>query len=250
MTEPAAKKAGTFDVVRSTHPPLFAHAIPLSKSPGFRLTWVGRNWVDRQLRLVDEAREEREASGTVPEVDVEDAGLPREDPSPMRVGGDPGELLEGGLGGTVVRDGDLAGADHLLDEEEVPLDASGEREERHTVGAGEDEGRKAFLLECVRLREEDGKAPGDAVGAETPDDGRHPSANGVAERELGSPARVAAFSSAARDVDVSVDEARDGEEAVPGDDLGQLARERDAGGHPLDLPCRREGCPCGPRGRA
>ena len=123
FTSPSSRNAGTVDVVKSTRPPAFAHAMPSSKSDGLRLMCVGRNCVIGISVSLDDAPQQRQAARAVAHVHVDDAGLAREDAAPARLGGDARELVEGRLGRAVVGERHLADADDLVDEQQVPLDA-------------------------------------------------------------------------------------------------------------------------------
>ena len=115
----------------------------------------------------------------VAHVHVDDAGLAGQDAAAARLGGHAGELVEGRLGRAVVRERHLADADDLVDEEQVALDAPGQRLHGHGVVAGVDERAQALVVQAARLGEQAGRGAGDAVGAEAPDDRRDAAADGV-----------------------------------------------------------------------
>jgi hypothetical protein len=111
----------------------------------------------------------------------------------------------------VVGNGDLAGADDLVDEDEVSPDAAGDRPDRDFVGAGEDPGRNPLDLQGPGLGQQGFHMAGDAVRPQAADDRGDAAGRDVLDSNLGGPGGRAALAAPAQDVDVAVDEAGDDE---------------------------------------
>ena len=135
---------GSGPTVTSTEPPPPPIRGACSKSRGVAGD-VGRDDLGHgDLRLADEPEEKLEPARAVAEVEMEDAGLAAEHPPDPALGRQAGDLVERRLRGAVVAHGDLAGADDLVDEDEVGADAPGQGPDRDLVGPREDEGRDAL----------------------------------------------------------------------------------------------------------
>jgi hypothetical protein len=123
------------------------------------------------LAVLEGAADEVEAAGAVAHVQVQDAGLAGDHAGDVGVGGDAQELVEGGLGGAVVGEGELADADDRVDEDDVAADAAGEGGDRELVAAGVAVGGQALVAQAEGAGDEVGDGAGGAVGAEDADDG-------------------------------------------------------------------------------
>ncbi len=190
------------------------------------------------LRLADDPEEEFEPALAVAQMKMEDAGLAAEHAPDPALGREPCHLVKRRLGGAVIAHGDLAGADDLVDDDEVGADASRQGADRDLIGPRVDEGRNALDLEGPGLGQKGGHVAGDAVGPQAADDGRDAARDDVLDPDLGGARRRPAFASASQEVNVGIDEP--GEDAFPGrvHGLDFEAVDPDAArfGHGLDRP--------------
>ncbi len=81
--------------------------------------------------------------------------------------------------------------------------------DRDLVGAGKDKGRYPLGLERPGLGQERFQVPGDPVCSQAADDRSHAAGDDLLDPDLGRPGCRAAFTPAAQDMDVGVDEARE-----------------------------------------
>ena len=173
----------------------------------------------RDRVLIEESVQRGEPTRMRSDVEVGDSGPAAEQPADMTLADDVGQRLDRRLEGAAFGDRDLPGADDLVDEHDVIDDRAGDRPRRKLVAAGVDEGGDPLLFEAAGLGDEVPVGTGDGVGAEAADHCGHSGTDDVGDGDLGSPRRISAFTTAAGDVDMRIDETGGGGESRGVDDL-------------------------------
>ena len=206
LTSSSLSSSGSRPAVRSANPPARTYSMASSRRRRLRLAWVGTTWHGGISVSFIRRQQVFEAPRSVAEMDVQDARFSAEHPADAALGGQLGDVLEGRLAGAVVGQGDFAGPDDFVDEDEVGADASGDRLHRKLVGAREQPGRDALDLQGPGFGQERGHVAGDAVRAQAADDRGHAARGDVLDGDFGRPGGRTAFSAAAQDMDVRIDE--------------------------------------------
>ena len=161
----------------------------------------------RQFRLAQNLAYRRESARAVADVQVQDAGLARDQPGDVRIARDAQQLVESRLAGAMVADRQFADADDGFHEHDVVAHAAGQRHGRHMVAAGMAKGTDALLAQRTGLCDQRARVARCVVGAEHADDTRDAGAREARYEYRRHPARKTRFSAATGDVRVSVDQA-------------------------------------------
>ena len=193
----------------------------------------------RQLELAapHHLADDLEGPRAVAHVQIDDAGLAAEHAAHACVGGQADQLVHGGPRRAVIGHGDLAHADHLVDERQVAAHVAEQRGRGHLVGAGVDPAAGAFGAQRLGLHQQALERTREAVGAQGADHRGDAALEELADAQLGGARGRAAFAAGPGDVHVAVDEAGQRQQAPAVDHVGlDAAGRRDAGTYGHDAP--------------
>ena len=152
-------------------------------------------------------------------MDVQDASFAGEDTTHSDVRRQALDFIDVGLGRTMIREGDLAGAYRLVHENHILHGAAGQVGHGDPIGPGEYVGGDPFFLKTLGLGVQGFRAAGDAVRTEATNHGGHPALDQTGEGYLRGPGPETALPAAPSQVDMAVDEAWEHILALGIDDL-------------------------------
>ena len=156
---------------------------------------------------------------------MDHAGLAGEPAADHGVGRQAGEVAQLRLDRALVGEGDLAHPDHLLHHHQVLADRAGQRRGRDVVGAGVHPGREPLLLQPVDPGQQVREDAGRGVHPQNSHHSGDPPGDDLGKLDRRSPAREPLFATAAGQMGVRIDEARDHQTAAGVDRL-QLQPQR------------------------